>query len=334
MISLPINKTTYLKAEDPKYKRGLAVKYNKDGSYDMEYWFDKKTDIYPVEVEVDGKSVKKDARKVSMLYHPELGVLTASTEGTYLERFIYYWDLNPFDLPPEVDKSWEFASYVYSEVATFLLEYKISLPNSLSGAKSWVDSNRLSWEFAPVSGASDYYISQKTSIKRSHISSQREVFQNLMTPSFFLVMGFSNLKEFYAFASFICAWIYSIDNTNISAKQAGTAFVKLYSLPPQDEKEKFLFQTPVTTSRDRLSSYADDLMNYLSHYIVNVIEPLFNSSTSSVQGFFNQMIIDSRDTIALAGETKKFVKQESNDDLLKYGIGIVIALGAFSLLRK
>ena len=73
MITLPKNKITVLKAQDPKYKRGLLVKYNKDGSYDMQYWFDKPSKVFPVEVAIDGKSVKKDARKVSMLYHPELG---------------------------------------------------------------------------------------------------------------------------------------------------------------------------------------------------------------------------------------------------------------------
>ena len=75
MVLLPKNKTTVLKAQDPKYTRGLLVKYNDDGSYDMQYWFDKPSDVYPVEVTVDDKSVKKDAKKVSMLYHPELGML-------------------------------------------------------------------------------------------------------------------------------------------------------------------------------------------------------------------------------------------------------------------
>lgn len=257
-----------------------------------------------------------------------------STEGTYLERFLYYFELNPFDLPPEVDKSWDFASFVYSETASYLFEYKISLPNSLSGVKSWTDNNRMSWEFAPVVGASDFYRSQKTSIKRSHTSSKWDISRNVRTPSFFLAMGFSNLKQFYAYASFICAWIYSIDDTNISAKNAGIAFLNLYTLPPEDEKERGLFKTPVTTNRSTLESFSDNLMDYVSHYIVNVIDPLFTSSTSSVRAFFDQMNGDSPDTITLAGETKAFKKQESNDDILKIGIGIALALGAFSLLRR
>ena len=76
-------KRTVLTAQDPRYQRGLVVQYNKDGSYDMEYWFDKPSDLYPVEVTVDGKSVKKDARKVSMLYHSELGYIHEPTKNNF-----------------------------------------------------------------------------------------------------------------------------------------------------------------------------------------------------------------------------------------------------------
>ena len=83
-------KRTVLTAQDPKYKRGLVVQYNKDGSYDMEYWFDKPSDLYPVEVTVDGKSVKKDARKVSMLYHPELGYIEDPTVDSKPNNTLMY----------------------------------------------------------------------------------------------------------------------------------------------------------------------------------------------------------------------------------------------------
>ncbi len=84
-------KRTVLTAQDPKYKRGLVVQYNKDGSYDMEYWFDKASDIYPVEVTVDGKSVKKDAKKVSMLYHPELGYIEKPLQDTQSTNILKYY---------------------------------------------------------------------------------------------------------------------------------------------------------------------------------------------------------------------------------------------------
>jgi hypothetical protein len=256
-----------------------------------------------------------------------------STEGTYLERFLYYFKLNPFDLPPEVDKSWDFASYVYVHSALYLFEFKTFLPDNLSGVKSWINDNRNLWEYYGYTVGQKYSTPLYRSIKGDLFGEgffSKAILQN---PSFFLLMGFSNLKQFYAYASFICAWIYSIDNTNISAKNAGMAFINMYTFGAVDEKERSLWETPVTDNTEKLESFSGDLMDYLSHYL-NIIEPLFSSSTSSVRSFNAQMITDAEDTIALAGETKFFKKEESNDDILKIGIGIALAIGAISLLRR
>tara|TARA_R100000742_G_C4184236_1_gene18357 strand:+ start:231 stop:554 length:324 start_codon:yes stop_codon:yes gene_type:complete len=70
-LTLPRGKMKVLQAEDTDYNRGLLVKLLKDGGYEMEYWYDK-FEAYPIEVLVDGKSIKKDAKKVTMKFHPEL----------------------------------------------------------------------------------------------------------------------------------------------------------------------------------------------------------------------------------------------------------------------
>jgi len=70
-LVLPRGKIKVLKAEDKDYDRGVLIELLEDGGYDMAYWYDEfKT--YPVEVLVDGISIKKDAKKVTMKYHPEL----------------------------------------------------------------------------------------------------------------------------------------------------------------------------------------------------------------------------------------------------------------------
>jgi len=60
-----------LKQENKDYDRGLLAKVNKDGSYDVAYWYDEYK-AYPVEVVIDGKSIKKDAKNIHIKYHPEL----------------------------------------------------------------------------------------------------------------------------------------------------------------------------------------------------------------------------------------------------------------------
>ena len=68
---LPIDKEMVLQAEEDKYDRGLLVTNNKDKSYDIAYWADK-FEPYPIEVEIDGKSVAKEAKVIKLLFHPEM----------------------------------------------------------------------------------------------------------------------------------------------------------------------------------------------------------------------------------------------------------------------
>ena len=70
-VILPINKKMVLQAEEDKYNRGLLVTNNKDKSYDIAYWADE-FKPYPIEVEIDGKSVAKEAKVIKLLFHPEM----------------------------------------------------------------------------------------------------------------------------------------------------------------------------------------------------------------------------------------------------------------------
>lgn len=70
-LSLPRGEMKVLKAEDEDYDRGLLVTLLEDGGYDMAYWYEKHVP-FEVEVLVDGVSIKKDAKTVTMKFHPEL----------------------------------------------------------------------------------------------------------------------------------------------------------------------------------------------------------------------------------------------------------------------
>ncbi len=70
-LTLPRGKEQVLKAEDKDYDRGLLVELLDDGGYDVAYWYGKQKP-YPIEVLIDGKSMKKDAKKVTLKFHPEL----------------------------------------------------------------------------------------------------------------------------------------------------------------------------------------------------------------------------------------------------------------------
>ena len=70
-LHLPRGEMKVLKAEEKDYDRGLLIKLLDDGGYDMAYWYEKHVP-FEVEVLVDGESIKKDAKIVTMKFHPEL----------------------------------------------------------------------------------------------------------------------------------------------------------------------------------------------------------------------------------------------------------------------
>ena len=68
---LPRGKEKILKAEDKDYDRGLLVKLLDNGGYSMKYWYETTDKAAPVEILVDGKSIKKDGKVVEMKFHPK-----------------------------------------------------------------------------------------------------------------------------------------------------------------------------------------------------------------------------------------------------------------------
>jgi len=71
-LILPRGKKTILQAEEEDYKRGLFVKLRNDGGYSINYWYGDDVKVYPIEVIVDGESIKPDAKEVYLKFHPKL----------------------------------------------------------------------------------------------------------------------------------------------------------------------------------------------------------------------------------------------------------------------
>ncbi len=81
MVRLPKERPIVLQADDPKYKRGLVVTLKDKGGYDLYYWYNDPKKIYPAEIKVDGRSVKKDGKIVHVGFHPELGNIDAELDN-------------------------------------------------------------------------------------------------------------------------------------------------------------------------------------------------------------------------------------------------------------
>jgi len=71
-IRLPKDKTIVLQADDDAYDRGLNVTYKSDGGYDVNYWYEDPSKVYPAEVVVNDTVEIEDAVNIYIGYHPEL----------------------------------------------------------------------------------------------------------------------------------------------------------------------------------------------------------------------------------------------------------------------
>ena len=71
-LILPRGEKIILQAEEEDYKRGLIIELTNEGGYKINYWYGDDVKVYPVEVEVDGVSIKEDAKEVYIKFHPEL----------------------------------------------------------------------------------------------------------------------------------------------------------------------------------------------------------------------------------------------------------------------
>ena len=91
-LVLPRGKKVVLQAEEEDYDRGLIVELTKEGGYKIYYWYGDDIKIYPAEVEVDGESIKPDAREVYIKFHPELK--KEEKETNYLREARYKKFLN------------------------------------------------------------------------------------------------------------------------------------------------------------------------------------------------------------------------------------------------
>lgn len=69
---LPRGEKLIVQADDPDYDRGLVIDLLDEGGYNVQYWYGTPSNIYPIEVVVDGISVTDAGENITLKFHPEL----------------------------------------------------------------------------------------------------------------------------------------------------------------------------------------------------------------------------------------------------------------------
>lgn len=69
---LPRGEKLIIQADDQDYMRGLVIELLPEGGYNVNYWYNDPSEIYPIEVVVDGESVAEAGKDITLKFHPEL----------------------------------------------------------------------------------------------------------------------------------------------------------------------------------------------------------------------------------------------------------------------
>ena len=119
-LILPRGKKVVLQAEDTDYKRGLIVELLDNGGYEMAYWYNKPNKPYPVEILVDGQSIKPDGKVVEMKFHPQ----DYYDKQDELNEAIDLDIDDEFQMATLSGKSGKYTGYVDDGVVSFSVSYE------------------------------------------------------------------------------------------------------------------------------------------------------------------------------------------------------------------
>ena len=154
----------------------------------------------------------------------------------------------------------------------------------------------------------------------------------IKTPSFFIKMGYTNAKEFYAWGAFALAWAGVLNRDQGLLNKASDYLDNFITRP--DDVDSDLWRTPTTKNKDRQESFAQKVNEFAQErYSIDIQPFIYGSDLSGVRAFCDQMIKDAEDTTVLAIQTKQDKKEESVD-YAKLAFGAVLILGTISLIKK
>jgi hypothetical protein len=264
-------------------------------------------------------------------------------EPSYWEKFVYALGLNPYDPPPNFDQSWAIASFVHGAIANWLIykDLSVSPPKSWLKSGEWFDSTYSEWSNVDIyaggvldktEGKAEQYNKNLQNLFWENGLNGARKHEYIKTPSFFLKMGYSNVRQYFSWGAFVLAWAASI-NKDKSLLNMANDYLKNAITRPQDI-DADLFRSPSSTDENRMEEFANKVEDIVKVKFATEIKPyLYGDNLSGVRAFCQQMNEDAKDTIMLAVQTKGFKRDESMD-WGKIGLTVVLGLGLFSYLKR
>ena len=142
------------------------------------------------------------------------------------------------------------------------------------------------------------------------------------TRGYYLMMGFSNVREFYSWVSMVLMWAYALSG-DFTLKQKSIEYLNKFINPPSSVPQDLLV-TPASTNEQVMEDFSNQVVNYIQEEWETQIQPfLYGDKLKKIREFVSAEWNMTKDTIKLAVQNKGNKEEEGIDWVLMamFGVG-------------
>ena len=148
---------------------------------------------------------------------------------------------------------------------------------------------------------------------------------------FYLMMGFSNVREYLSWASMMLMWAFSLTG-DITLRNKAENYLNDFLDPPSKYPPELL-TTPETTNEDVLEEFSEAVFDVIySDWNTNIRPYLYGSKLTNVRAFAEAEFTMTKDTIRMAGRNRGYKKEEGGA-LIKFLFAAFAGYLAYNVIR-
>jgi len=232
----------------------------------------------------------------------------------YWERFAYFYGLDG-DTKPEADKFWRNAAWVHLLFANYLMYNSdtIEIPKTRRGIRKLCDDEFSSWRYLAnvarwnMTPEIEEFNKNVTRIKTLLSIKWTDVQLYIQYPSNLLMGGFSNVREWYAWAVFVLAWAFRITGSFALLTKAQDMLEIFFNRP--DSIPSRFWKTPRSTDEATMQAYSEEVYDFVYTKWITEVKPYLYTDELR--------------------EVRLFAEEDMKEDNVLFTVGLAVQIGGF-----
>tara|TARA_R100000406_G_scaffold84880_1_gene68071 strand:+ start:2665 stop:3477 length:813 start_codon:yes stop_codon:yes gene_type:complete len=245
----------------------------------------------------------------------------------YKERFVDFYFDSGYKPEDFANVTWQIAGAVNIAFAEYIIKNNISVGQTFNDLQSITNSQGfINWFYRETMLLNKY--GGGVGITNGQ---WRAMVDNGVSGGFgfWIAMGFSNVREFYAYMAVLTAWAYGITKDN-GYKTLTEDFVQKYYYRPSNIPEA-LYETPSSEDEKTMSAFGEDVETTVYPIWEYDIKPyLQGSKLERVRSAGDYELRNAKDTAMMAAQHKAFYDSEQTN----WPAVVLGVLGAYLIVDR